>query len=138
MAYIAVFAPLIAAIIAGLFQKQIGDRAAQTVTTGATIAAALASAWLFVDVALNGNARTYELATWMSVGSFEISWAIRLDTLSAVMLVVITSVSSLVHVYSWSYMSHDPHRARIFANMSLFTIPMLALVTAANFIQLFF
>lgn len=138
MAYIVVFAPLIAAIIAGLFQKQIGDRAAQLVTTGATIAAALGSAWLFVDVALNGNARTYELATWMAVGSFEIAWAIRLDTLSAVMLVVITSVSSLVHVYSWGYMSHDPHRARFFAYLSLFTFAMLALVTADNFIQLFF
>ncbi len=58
---------------------------------------------------MGGNARTIELAQWMAVGNFEINWAIRLDTLSTVMLVVITSVSSLVHVYSWGYMSHDPH-----------------------------
>jgi NADH-quinone oxidoreductase subunit L len=138
MAYIVVFAPLLAAIIAGLLQKQIGDRLAQILTTGATIAAALGSVVLFFDVAVGGNARTIELAQWMAVGNFEINWAIRLDTLSAVMLVVITSVSSLVHVYSWGYMSHDPHRARFFAYLSLFTFAMLSLVTADNFIQMFF
>ncbi|WP_421858995.1 NADH-quinone oxidoreductase subunit L [Oceanicaulis sp.] len=138
MAYIVVFAPLLAAIIAGLLQKQIGDRLAQILTTGATIASALGSVVLFIDVAVNGNARTIELAQWMAVGNFEISWAIRLDTLSAVMLVVITSVSSLVHVYSWGYMSHDPHRARFFSYLSLFTFAMLSLVTADNFIQMFF
>jgi len=72
------------------------------------------------------------------VGDWDVSWAIRLDTLSAVMLVVVTSVSSLVHVYSWGYMSHDPHRARFFAYLSLFTFSMLSLVTADNFLQMFF
>ena len=105
---------------------------------GATIAAALCSIALFFDVAMGGNARTIELAQWMAVGNFEINWAIRLDTLSTVMLVVITSVSSLVHVYSWGYMSHDPHRARFFSYLSLFTFAMLSLVTADNFIQMFF
>ena len=138
MAYIVVFAPLLAAAIAGLLQKQIGDRLAQIITTGATIAAALCSVAIFFDVTMGGNARTIELAQWMAVGNFEINWAIRLDTLSAVMLVVITSVSSLVHVYSWGYMSHDPHRARFFAYLSLFTFAMLSLVTADNFIQMFF
>jgi NADH-quinone oxidoreductase subunit L len=138
MAYIVVFAPLLAAAIAGLLQKQIGDRLAQIITTGATIAAALCSIALFFDVAMGGNARTIELAQWMAVGNFEINWAIRLDTLSTVMLVVITSVSSLVHVYSWGYMSHDPHRARFFSYLSLFTFAMLSLVTADNFIQMFF
>jgi len=103
MAFIVVFGPLLAAIIAGLFHKQIGTRASQLITTGATIAAALASAWLFVDVAVLGNARTYELAQWIAVGNFDISWDLRLDSLSAVMLVVVTSVSALVHVYSWGY-----------------------------------
>ncbi|MGJ3233300.1 MAG: NADH-quinone oxidoreductase subunit L [Oceanicaulis sp.] len=138
MAYIVVFAPLLAAIIAGLLQKQIGDRAAQILTTGGTVLAALSSVAVFVDVAFGGNARTIELAQWMAMGDFEVSWAIKLDTLSAVMLVVITSVSSLVHVYSWGYMSHDPHRARFFAYLSLFTFAMLSLVTADNFIQMFF
>jgi NADH-quinone oxidoreductase subunit L len=138
MAYIVVFAPLLAAIIAGLLQKQIGDRAAQILTTGGTILAALSAIVVFVDVAVGGNARTIELARWIAIGSFEVNWAIKLDTLSAVMLVVITSVSSLVHVYSWGYMAHDPHRARFFAYLSLFTFAMLSLVTADNFIQLFF
>ena len=138
MAYLVVFAPILAAIIAGLFQKQLGDRAAQLLTTGGTILAALCSAWLFVDVAVMGNARTYEILQWISIGDFEASWAIKLDTLSAVMLVVITSVSSLVHVYSWGYMHDDPHRARFFAYLSLFTFAMLSLVTADNFIQMFF
>ena len=138
MAYLIVFGPLLGAIIAGLFQKQIGDRAAQIVTTGLLILAAILSVFVFFDVAVGGNARTLEIARWMAVGQFEVNWAIRLDTLSAVMLVVVTSVSSLVHVYSWGYMSHDPHRARFFAYLSLFTFAMLALVTADNFIQMFF
>jgi NADH-quinone oxidoreductase subunit L len=138
MAYLVVFGPLLAAIIAGLFQKQIGDRAAQLITTGTTISAALASVFLLIDVAYGGNARTIDIVSWMAVGQFEVNWAIRLDTLSAVMLVVITSVSSLVHVYSWGYMADDPHRARFFSYLSLFTFAMLALVTADNFIQMFF
>ncbi len=138
MAYIVVFAPLLAAMIAGLLQKQISDRTAQIITTGATITSTLCSIALFFDVIVGGNARTYELVEWMAVGGFEIAWAIRLDTLSAIMLVVITSVSSLVHVYSWGYMSHDPHRARFFAYLSLFTFTMLSLVTADNFVQMFF
>ena len=138
MAYIVVFAPILAAIIAGLFQKQIGDRAAQLLTTGGTILAALGSVMLFFDVAVGGNARTYEVLQWIAIGDFDVSWAIKLDTLSVVMLVVITSVSSLVHVYSWGYMHDDPQRARFFSYLSLFTFAMISLVTADNFIQMFF
>ena len=138
MAHIIVFGPLIGSIIAGLFGKWIGDRAAQTVTTGFLILSALLSVVVFYDVAIAGNVRTIPIATWMQVGDFTAEWAIKLDTLSAVMLVVVTSVSSLVHVYSWGYMSHDPHRARFFSYLSLFTFAMLALVTANNFLQLFF
>ena len=138
MAYIVVFAPILAAILAGLLQKQIGDRAAQLLTSGGTILAALGAVWLFVDVAVGGNARTYEILQWISIADFDVSWAIKLDTLSVVMLVVITSVSSLVHVYSWGYMHDDPHRARFFAYLSLFTFAMISLVTADNFIQMFF
>ena len=137
MAYFVVFGPLLAAIIAGLFQRQIGDRAAQIITTGTVILAALFSVVLFFEYS-GANAQTLTIARWMAVGEFEVSWAIKLDTLSAVMLVVVTSVSALVHVYSWGYMSHDPHRARFFAYLSLFTFAMLSLVTADNFIQLFF
>jgi NADH-quinone oxidoreductase subunit L len=138
MAPIIVFGPLVAAAFAGFFGNLIGHRAAQIVTTGSVILSAILSIFVFVDVAFGGNTSTQHLATWMSVGSFDVSWAIKLDTLSAVMLIVVTFVSSLVHVYSWGYMSHDPHRARFFSYLSLFTFTMLSLVTADNFLQMFF
>ncbi|MDG1417668.1 MAG: NADH-quinone oxidoreductase subunit L [Maricaulis sp.] len=134
-----VFGPLFAAAFAGFFGNIIGHRPAQIVTTGFVILSALLSMFVvFPDVAFGGHVRTIDLGTWINVGDFQAGWAIKLDTLSAVMLVVVTSVSSLVHVYSWGYMSHDPHRARFFAYLSLFTFTMLALVTADNFLQLFF
>ena len=138
MAILIVFGPLFAAAIAGLFGNYLGHRVAQSITTFFVVVSALLSIVNFFDVALGGNAQTIHLATWMSVGAFDVSWAIKLDTLSSVMLVVVTSVASLVHIYSWGYMAHDPHRARFFAYLSLFTFAMLALVTADNFLQLFF
>ena len=133
-----VFGPLVGALVSGLFQRFIGDRAAQVITTGLLILSAVLSAWVFYDVIFAENVRTIPLATWMSIGDFQATWSLRLDTLSAVMLVVVTSVSSLVHVYSWGYMSDDPHRARFFSYLSLFTFAMLMLVTADDFLQLFF
>ncbi|WP_417497740.1 NADH-quinone oxidoreductase subunit L [Maricaulis sp.] len=138
MAVLIVFGPLFAAAFAGLFGNFIGHRVAQIVTTGFVLVSALLSILNFFDVAYGGNSQTIHLATWMSVGTFDVSWAIKLDTLSSVMLVVVTSVASLVHIYSWGYMAHDPHRSRFFAYLSLFTFAMLALVTADNFLQLFF
>jgi NADH-quinone oxidoreductase subunit L len=134
----AVFLPLIGAIIAGLFGRQIGHRAAEIVTTGLMLGAMAVSIWLFFDVAMGGNDRTIELFTWIDSGSFEASWAIRLDTLSVVMLNVVNIVSAMVHLYSIGYMHHDEHRARFFAYLSLFTFSMLMLVTADNFLQMFF
>ena len=78
------------------------------------------------------------LFTWINAGDFEVVWSLRIDTLTAVMLVVVTSVSSLVHLYSIGYMSHDPHRPRFFSFLSLFTFAMLMLVTSDNFMQMFF
>ena len=138
MAPIIVFGPLLASAFAGLFGNYVGHRAAQIVTTGAVLLSAILSWIVFFDVTVGGNTTTIHLATWMSVGDFDVSWAIKLDSLSAVMLVVVNSVSSLVHIYSWGYMSHDPHRARFFSYLSLFTFAMLALVSADNFLQLFF
>ncbi|MEE2567552.1 NADH-quinone oxidoreductase subunit L [Hyphobacterium marinum] len=138
MPLIIVFGPLIGSIIAGLFGKWIGDRAAMLVTTVLLGLSAVLSIWMFYDVAILGNERTIPLATWISIGDFEAVWSIKLDTLSAVMLVVVTSVSSLVHLYSWGYMADDPHRSRFFSYLSLFTFAMLALVTADDFLQLFF
>ncbi len=138
MAPIIVFGPLLASAFAGLFGNYIGHRAAQIVTTATVVLSAILSWFVFFDVTMGGNTYTIHVLNWMSVGDFDVSWAIKIDNLSAVMLVVVNTVSSLVHIYSWGYMSHDPHRARFFSYLSLFTFAMLALVTAANFLQLFF
>ncbi|MEM1103745.1 MAG: NADH-quinone oxidoreductase subunit L, partial [Pseudomonadota bacterium] len=133
-----IFLPLAGAIIAGFFGRSIGSRASEVITSSFLVLAALLSWVAFFDVALGGNARTITLATWFDSGAFEADWAIRLDTLSAVMLVVINSVSSIVHIYSIGYMHEDPHRPRFFAYLSLFTFAMLMLVTADNLVQMFF
>ncbi|CAK0758015.1 NADH-quinone oxidoreductase subunit L [Azospirillaceae bacterium] len=134
----AVFPPLLAAFIAGLFGRWIGDRGAQLVTCGAVILSALVSWLLFVSVGLHGDAHTIELFTWLDSGAFEASWALRFDTLTVVMLIVVNTVSAAVHVYSVGYMSHDHHKPRFMSYLSLFTFGMLMLVTADNFVQMFF
>lgn len=131
--------PLLAAIIAGLFGRLIGDRGAQVVTAGAVSLAAILSIAAFFDVALGSGADTeVQLFTWIKSGTFEIDWRLKIDTLTAVMLVVVNGVSALVHIYSIGYMSHDPHKPRFMAYLSLFTFAMLMLVTADNFVQMFF
>jgi NADH-quinone oxidoreductase subunit L len=134
-----VFAPLVAAVIAGLFGRMIGDRAAQAVTTGALILSA-ALAWItFLGwQAGTVEAFTYRLLPFITVGDFQSFWSVRVDGLSAVMMIVVTTVSALVHVYSWGYMAEDPGKARFFSYLSLFTFAMLMLVTASDFMQLFF
>ena len=134
----AIFLPLIGFLIAGLFGRWIGDRGAMGVTVLAVCIAAIISIWLFVDVALGGNERTVDLGAWIHSGDFKVDWALKLDTLTAVMLVVVNGVSALVHIYSIGYMSHDAHRPRFFAYLSLFTFMMLMLVTADNLVQMYF
>ncbi|MEQ9811393.1 MAG: NADH-quinone oxidoreductase subunit L [Azospirillaceae bacterium] len=134
----AVFLPLVAAAIAGLFGRVIGEKGAMAVTVGAVCLAGILSVVLFIDVALGAAPRTVELFTWMDVGGLDIAWALRVDTLTAVMLVVVNGVSSMVHIYSIGYMSHDRSKARFFAYLSLFTFMMLMLVTADNLVQMFF
>ncbi len=137
--YIAiVFGPLVGALIAGLFGKVIGDRLAQIVTTGFLLLSALLSFFAFTQVAYGGHDQIVHLMNWFAVGDFRAEWALRIDTLTAVMLVVVTFVSSLVHVYSWGYMADDPAKARFFSYLSFFTFSMLMLVTANNFLQMFF
>ncbi len=139
MEYIAVLSPLVGALVAGLFGKQIGDRGAQFITCALMIAAAAASVMLFREINMGeGQARTIELFTWISSGDLNVKWALRFDQLSAVMAIVITLVSTAVHVYSVGYMHHDPAQARFMSYLSLFTFAMLMLVTADNFVQLFF
>jgi NADH-quinone oxidoreductase subunit L len=133
-----VFLPLIAAAIAGLFGKLVGDKGAQAVTCLALLGS-LALAWIaFVDVSLHGHTRTTELFTWFLAEGFEAHWSLRVDQLTAVMLVVVTTVSAMVHIYSIGYMHHDPGVPRFMSYLSLFTFCMLMLVTADNFMQLFF
>ncbi len=135
---LAIFLPLIGALIAGFFGRAIGDRGAQLVTCGLVIAAAVISVIAFIDIGVMGNPHHVDLGTWISSGTFEARWALRFDALTAVMLVVVTVVSSCVHVYSIGYMSHDPAIPRFMAYLSLFTFAMLMLVTADNLLQLFF
>ena len=131
--------PIIGSAIAGLFGRVIGARASELVTTGLLFASAALSVMAFAAVALGGGAtQIVPVLPWIHSGSFAVDWTIRIDTITAVMLVVVTGVSSLVHFYSIGYMHEDPHRARFFSYLSLFTFAMLMLVTSNNFLQLFF
>ena len=114
-----------------------GSRAAELITTTFLILSAVLSWIAFVNVAFGSDVRV-PLIDWIVAGDLRVEWALRIDTLTAVMLVVVTSVSSLVHLYSIGYMHEDPHRPRFFAYLSLFTFAMLMLVTADNLVQLFF
>ncbi|MBM3483662.1 MAG: NADH-quinone oxidoreductase subunit L [Alphaproteobacteria bacterium] len=133
-----VFLPLIGAAIAGLFGRVLGQRVAPLVTVAAMGVAAIFGVIVFIDVAWGNNPGKVELFDWITSGTFQAAWAIRVDELTAVMIFVVTVVSFLVHVYSLGYMSHDEHKPRFFAYLSLFTFFMLALVTADNLLQLYF
>jgi NADH-quinone oxidoreductase subunit L len=136
---IIVFGPLIGAIIAGLFGRRIGDIASQSVTTGFLVLSCILSWTVFAQWTWGGlEPFTLTLAPFIHVGDFVSNWSLRLDALSATMLIVVTTVSALVHIYSWGYMAQDDSRPRFFAYLSLFTFAMLSLVTAADFMQLFF
>tara|TARA_R110002049_G_scaffold15993_11_gene64597 strand:- start:4575 stop:6509 length:1935 start_codon:yes stop_codon:yes gene_type:complete len=133
-----VFLPLLAALIAGLFGRSIGDRGSQLVTSGAVVIAAILSWASLYQIAFQQTTEVVELMTWINSGDFDVSWALRIDSLTAVMLVVVNTVSAVVHVYSIGYMSHDPHKPRFMSYLSLFTFAMLMLVTSDNFVQLYF
>jgi NADH-quinone oxidoreductase subunit L len=134
-----VFLPLIGFLIAGLFGTSIGAKASEYVTTGFMIIVAVLSWVVFFHVAL-GETEMIKVSVmrWIQSGSFDAEWAFRVDTLTAVMFVVVNTVSCLVHLYSIGYMHHDPHRPRFFAYLSLFTFAMLMLVTSDNLLQMFF
>ncbi|WP_426042497.1 NADH-quinone oxidoreductase subunit L [Brevundimonas sp. TWP2-3-4b1] len=134
-----VFAPLLGAAIAGFFGRRVGDIPSQAVTTG-LLFFSCAVAWTVFSQWTWGQLEpfTVVVSPFINVGDFQSNWSIRIDALSATMLVVVTTVSSLVHLYSWGYMAEDDSKPRFFAYLSLFTFAMLALVTAADFMQLFF
>jgi len=135
-----VFAPLFAAAIAGLLGRKIPEVLSMVLTTGLLFLSCGLAWFTFSQVIWGGWTGHYivELAPFINVGDFASDWSIRLDSLSAVMLVVVTTVSALVHLYSWGYMAEDPSKPRFFSYLSLFTFAMLMLVTASDFMQLFF
>ncbi|KPD12541.1 NADH-quinone oxidoreductase subunit L [Phaeobacter sp. 11ANDIMAR09] len=143
METILLFAPLVGALICGFGHKYIGEKAAMVTATGLLFLSALLS-WI-VFISFDGVTRSIEILTWVQSGSLDTSWGIRLDRLTALMLIVVTSVSSLVHLYSFGYMDHDPqwkdgesYKPRFFAYLSFFTFAMLMLVTSDNLLQMFF
>jgi NADH-quinone oxidoreductase subunit L len=133
-----VFLPLIGFLIAGLFGRLIGARGSEIVTTSLLVVSAVLSWIALFNVGFGSGTTRVQVATWLASGNLQVDWAFRIDTLTAVMLVVVNTVSALVHVYSIGYMDEDPHRPRFFAYLSLFTFAMLMLVTADNLVQMFF
>src|SRR3954452_10968495 len=133
-----VFLPLIGFLIAACFGRWIGVRSSEIVTTAFLFVAMLLSWIAFFRVGFGAGATRVQVANWMTSGDLVVDWAFRIDTLTAVMLIVVTTVSALVHLYSMGYMHEDPHRPRFFAYLSLFTFAMLMLVTADNLMQMLF
>ena len=118
MEFALLFLPLLASIISGFFGKFIGDRNSEIITSIFVSISALLSLILFYQVIVNGYANNVVIATWINSGTLDVNWSIKVDPLSSVMLVVVTLVSSLVHIYSIGYMSHDPHKPRFMAYLS--------------------
>ncbi|MBZ9965412.1 NADH-quinone oxidoreductase subunit L [Mesorhizobium sp. BR1-1-2] len=134
-----VFLPLLGFLIVGLFGTSLGAKASEYITSGFLVIAAALSWVAFFTVGFgHGEVFTVPVLRWIQSGGLEASWALRIDTLTVVMLVVVNTVSALVHIYSIGYMHHDPNRPRFFAYLSLFTFAMLMLVTADNLVQMFF
>ena len=138
MEYTLVFLPLLGSIISGFFGRYIGDRSSEIITSLFVSISAALSLIIFYEVIVNNYENNLIIATWMNSGLLDVNWSIKVDSVSSVMLVVVCLVSSIVHIYSIGYMSHDPHKTRFMAYLSLFTFSMLMLVTSDNFLQLFF
>src|SRR5918998_1136627 len=139
MVKLIVFLPLLAAIVAGLGNRMLGNFAAKLVTTGALFVACALSWPIFLGfVGGHGESQLYPVLSWIHSEPMRVDWSLRVDALTSVMLVVVTTVSALVHLYSWGYMAEDDSQPRFFAYLSLFTFAMLMLVTADNLVQMFF
>ena len=135
----AVFLPLLGSVVALLFGRRMGDAAAQAITIGCMVAAAACGVAAFVAQVYGGaGAGVVPIGTWIEAGTFHVAWALHYDPLSAVMVAMVTSVATLIHIYSVGYMSHEHGSWRFFSYLSLFTFAMLMLVTADNLVQLFF
>jgi NADH-quinone oxidoreductase subunit L len=138
MEYAIIFLPLIGSVVSGFFGKRIGDKYCTILTCLFVSTSAVISLFIFYQVLLENYLSNKVLFTWISSGDFYVNWSINIDPLSSIMLVVVTLISSIIHFYSIGYMENDPHKPRFMAFLSLFTFAMLTLVTADNFLQLFF
>jgi NADH-quinone oxidoreductase subunit L len=138
LALLVVFLPLFAAAVAGFFGRAIGDRGAQLVTCGALVVSAVLGWLVFFDILRHDAPQIVPIVTWIAAGGVDVQWSLRLDSLSGVMIVVVTTVSAMVHIYSIGYMAHDRSIPRFMAYLSLFTFFMLMLASANDFVQMFF
>ena len=129
--------PLVGAVISGIFSKQISDKTSQILNSSLLVLSAIFATIIFYQYGLNGIGKNVHIINWMKVGNFSADWSLKIDSLSAVMLVVVTYISSMVHIYSAGYMKGDKSIPRFMSYLSLFTFFMLILVTADNFLQLF-
>ena len=137
MEYLVIFLPLIGSIIT-YFGKSFGNLFSQIFSCSMVVISAVISCFIFYDGLINNNYGNYLIFEWINSGNLNVNWSIKIDPLSSVMIMVVTSVSALVHIYSIGYMSHDPHKPRFMSYLSLFTFSMLCLVVSDNFLQLFF
>ena len=138
MVYIIVFLPLLGSVLSGFFGRYIGSKSSEIITCLCVSISACLSLFIFYKVIYHDYTNHVIIAKWIESGTLNVNWSIYVDPLSALMLVVVTLISAIVHIYSVGYMSHDPHKPRFMSYLSLFTFAMLMLVTADNFIQLFF
>ena len=138
MEILIVLLPLLAAIISGFFGNKLGNRFSEILTSLFVSISAIFSIYIFYNVIFNDYNSNIIISSWISSGTLNVNWSIKIDPLSSVMLIVVTFISSLVHIYSIGYMHNDPHKPRFMSYLSLFTFSMLVLVTSDNFLQLFF
>ena len=120
------------------FAKTLGNYFSQIISCLLVSISAILSFIIFYDGIINNDYGNYLVFEWINSGDFKVNWSINIDPLSSIMIMVVTSVSALVHIYSIGYMSHDPHKPRFMSYLSLFTFSMLCLVVSDNFLQLFF
>jgi len=138
MEHAIIFLPLLGSIISGFFGKIIGEKLSQITTSLLISFSAILSVFIFYKVIFENYLNNKIIFNWISSGNFNVDWSVNIDPLSSIMLVIVTLVSSIIHFYSIGYMNHDQHKLRFMAYLSLFTFAMLTLVTADNFLQLFF
>jgi len=138
MEYAIVLLPLLGSFISGFFGNKLGSKSCQILTSSFVSISAILSLYIFYEVLINNYSSNKLIFNWISSGDFHVNWSIYIDPLTSVMLVVVSLISSIIHFYSIGYMSHDPNKSRFMSYLSLFTFSMLTLVTADNFLQLFF